>query len=326
MIQLIHHTVYRKYLILFAGLILFMAACNVRNVDSLEPKEMESFATATVEGGNLRAVFADNQAFAPDHRAGYNGIAELYHTAQDSTLFVPAFAGFNLEHIFSGDSLEEFFEPRVHPMSLYKKNDFEVLLYQKTTPVSGVESITEFKLVPPHYIDVTFRCVLHDDSYFRHNYAGFFWASYIHQPSDKKIYFKGVREGQTKEEWVSAFSEEHGYKSTHRDINDDLNLYFIPGFRARLASNFSDYRFSEPIYYGRFHNMALAFFFDSDEIIRFTQSPTGGGKLNPAWDFQYIISHPVTGKEYSFKARLVYKPFQSNADIVKEYEQWKKEK
>lgn len=311
-----------KNRMLFTFSILLIGACSVRNTTSLEPQGMEPLSTATVENGNLKAVFVDNQAFDPNHRAGYNGIAKLYHTDQDSTVFVPSFAGFNLEHIFSGDSLEEFFEPRVHPMKLYRKNENEVLLYQDTTPVSGVESLTEFKLVPPHYIDVTFRCVLHDENYFRHDYAGFFWASYINQPADKKIYFKGVREGHTDEEWISAFSEEHGYKSTHKSTDDDLNLHFDSGFRARLASNFSGYRFTKPFYYGHFHNMAFAFFFDSDEIIRFTQSPTGGGQLNPAWDFQYIIPHPETGKEYSFKARLVYKPFVSKEDIEEEYEKW----
>jgi hypothetical protein len=309
---------------LFICFILLSGACSVSNKASLEPQEMNLLTTATAEKGNLKAVFVDNQAFEPHHRAGYNGIAELYHTVQDSTVFVPSFSGFNLEHIFSGDSLEEFFEPRAHPMKLYRRNETEILLYQDTTPVSGAESLTEFKLVPPHYIDVTFRCILHKEDYFRHDYAGFFWASYIHQPADKNIYFKGTEEGENEEKWISAFSEEHGINSTRKGMNDQSDLFFVPGFRAGLASNFSDYRYSEPFYFGRFHNMALAFFFESDEIIRFTQSPTGGGKLNPAWDFQYIIPRPETGKEYSFKARLVYKPFAGKEDIEEEYMKWKK--
>ena len=312
-----------KYLIFLISSTLLTGACSLRNTASLEPKGMEPLTTVTVETGNLKAIFVDNQAVAPIHRAGYNGIAELYHTGQDSTLFVPTVSGFNLEHIYSGDSLAELFEPRVHPMTMYKKNDLEVLLYQTPTPITGVESLTEFKLVPPHYIDVTFRCVLHNKDYFRHNFAGLFWASYINQPSDKKIYFKGTREGQSEEEWISAFSEKHGYKSTHKGLNDNHDFYFVPGFSATLANNYSGYRYTEPFYYGLFHNMVLAFLFDSDEIIRFTQSPTGGGKFNPAWDFQYLIPNPKTGREYSFKARMVYKAFINKEDINQEYDQWK---
>jgi hypothetical protein len=308
---------------LFMILVILSGACSLKNMASLEPKGMEQVLTATLETGSLRAVFVGNQAFGPHHMAGYNGIAELYHKSQDSNIFVPAYAGFNLEHIFSGDSLEEFYEPRVHPMALYIKNDSEVLLYQKQTPLSGVESLTEFKLVPPHYIDITFRCVLHNKKFFSHNYAGFFWASYIQKPMDKRIFFKGINENQTEEVWIPAYSEEHGNESTHRGIDDDLDLYFIPGFHIILANNFSDYRFSEPFYFGLFHNMGLAFLFDSDQIIRFTQSPSGGGPHNPAWDFQYIIPHPKTKREYSFKGRLVYKPVTDKEDIRQEYIHWK---
>jgi hypothetical protein len=69
--------------------------------------------------------------------------------------------------------------------------------------------------------------------------------------------------------------------------------------------------------------MGLAFLFDSDQIIRFTQSPSGGGPHNPAWDFQYIIPHPKTNREYSFKGRLVYKPVTDKEDIRQEYIHWK---
>jgi hypothetical protein len=72
--------------------------------------------------------------------------------------------------------------------------------------------------------------------------------------------------------------------------------------------------------------MVLAFFFDGDEVIRFSQSPTGGGELNPAWDFQYLIPSPETGKKYSFKVRIVYKPFISGNDILEEYSKWRGKK
>jgi len=193
-----------------------MISCGGHKKMSLEPIDFEQLKSVKIEKGNLKAVFIDNTELPPVHRAGYNGIAELYHTDQDSTVFVPAYAGFNLEHAFGGDSLVQFFEPRINPMTLYMKSENEVFLYQKVTPISVAESITEFKLVEPCYIDITFRCILHDKQYFRHGYAGFFWASYINKPPDRNIYFRGITEDQPSETWISAFSEKHGTKSTHR--------------------------------------------------------------------------------------------------------------
>ncbi|MBG0859831.1 MAG: hypothetical protein IQL11_10025 [Bacteroidales bacterium] len=313
-----------KHLIFVVTVLLLAISCSGKKLMSLEPIGFGKVKTVTIEKGDLKAVFIDNTELSPVHRAGYNGIAELYHAMQDSTVFVPAYAGFNLEHVFSGDSLVQFFEPRINPMTLYRKEENEVLLYQKATPISGAESLTEFKLVEPCYIDITFRCILHDKQYFRHGYAGFFWASYINKPPDRNIYFRGIIEGQPSETWISAFSEKHGTKSTHRGIHDVYDFFFAPNFKASLANNYSDYRYSKPFYYGRFHNMVLAFLLKSTEIIRLTQSPTGGGNNNPAWDFQYIIPNPKTEKEYSFRARLIYKPFTDNQDILGEYEKWAK--
>lgn len=315
-----------KYLLFVVPVLLYMMSCSGKKIISLEPTGFDQLKIVTIVKGNLKAVFIDNTELPPVHRAGYNGIAELYHTDQDSTVFVPAYAGFNLEHVFSGDSLVQFFEPRVNPMTLYRKSENEVLLYQKATPISGAESLTEFKVVEPCYIDITFRCILHDKHYFRHDYAGFFWASYINKPPDRNIYFRGITEGQSSKTWISAFSEKHGTKSTHRGINDKYDFFFATDFRASLANNYSDYRYSQPFYYGRFHNMALAFLFESTEIIRLTQSPTGGGNNNPACDFQYIIPNSKIGKEYSFRARMIYKPFTGNQDILDEYEKWVKNK
>jgi hypothetical protein len=303
--------------------LIIIVSCARDKVVSLEPSGYETINQLTLEEGDLKAVFVDNSEIPPDHRAGYNGITQLYHTLQDSSVFVPSIAGLNLEHIFSGDSLEQFFEPRVNPMTLYKISDTRVMLHQKETPFSGVESLTEFELVAPHYIDISYRFIIHDIDYFRHGYAGFFWASYINAPPDKNIYFRGISSDGKGEEWISAFSDLHGKESTHMATGDNLRTFFAPDFRIVLAKAFSGYRYSMPFYCGRFHNMVIAFFFDSSEIIRFTQSPTGGGKLNPAWDYQYLIPDPEAKKEYGFNIRVVYKPFICNDDIKQEYEKWK---
>lgn len=297
-----------------------LLACRSDDRPTLKPSGLEPQTTVSLRSGDITAVFVDNSAYGPHHRAGYNGIAELYHTAQDSSLFVPAYAGYNIEHYFGGDSLSQLFEPRRHPMELYQSGEQEVLLYQPPTSISGVETLTRFELEPPHYIDVTFQCIFHSDDIFQHGYAGIFWASYINAPADRHIYFLGREKGADPEKWISAFSEKHGLRSTHLLEQDDSPLFFAENFNVVLAAHFSEYRFTRPFYFGRFHNMAYALLFDSPERIRFSQSPTGGGDRNPAWDFQFIIREYQLEKIYTYNARIVYKPFQSREDVRREYE------
>lgn len=306
----------------FVALALLVAGCTAESPVDLRPEAGTPQDTAAFEVGDIRGVFVDNGSYGPDHREGYNGIAELYHRMQDSTVFVPDYAGFNLEHLFGGDSLPQLFEPREHPMELYR-TDQAVLLYQPPTPQSNVESLIRFEPVPPHYIDVTYRCIVHESDFFDHGYGGVFWASYINAPADKHIYFRGREEGETSARWISAFSEEHGVASTHRAAGEDHDFYFAPDFNASLASHFSTYRFTEPYYFGRFHNMAFMYMFDTSEVIRFSKSPTGGGSTNPAWDFQFLIPDIEFGETYSFRARVVYKPFGGTQDLREEYRHWK---
>jgi hypothetical protein len=276
----------------------------------------------TISAGDLTVTFADNSAFGEHHRAGYNGIAELRHKEQPENVFVPLYAGFNLEHVFGGDHLEQLFEPRSHPMTLKQVSDWTVVLHQSPTPLSSVETTITFTVTPPHYIDICVEHIAHKKDFFKHGYLGTFWASYINAPDDKRIYFLGTEPGNEKPHWISAFSEKHGFKSTHLPVGEKPDLFFAEDFNASLASHFSDYRFSQPFFYGRFRNMVLTFMFDRSEGFRFSQSPTGGGDKNPAWDFQFIVRNPEVGKPYSFRARLAYKPLQANHDALTELEKW----
>lgn len=275
--------------------------------------------------GDLKVVIADNVKYGETHRGGYNGISELRHVNQDSTLFVPLYAGFNLEHLFGGDSLVSLFEPRRHPMQLKRISESTVELYQSETPISHVESWTTFTVVAPHYIDVEFKCVIKSDEFFKHDYAGIFWASYMNAPKDKSIYFLGLENEEKHQKWIKSYSDKHGDQGNHVGVNDNLETFFAPNFNVTLANSNSDYKFVKPFYYGRFNNMVFAYLFSEPEngSIRFSQSPTGGGPLNPAWDFQLIIPNFEVGKEYSFKSRLVYKEWENQKDIKKEYRKWK---
>ena len=313
-------------ILLFFGTFIIIHSSYTQEKLFLQPGNQTEEAYIVLKKGKLKVTIATNLAYGDRHRAGYNGVSELYHPAQDSTPFVPEYAGLNLEHIFSNIIPEDIFEPRKHPMKLVKLGKDEVALYQKPTPQSHTESLTLFKLVAPHYIDMTFRFVVHDTDYFEEGFAGIFWASYINTPSDRQVYFKGIENGEKEVKWIAAYSEKHGEKSTHKSVEDDHVFEFDDQYRMSLVNHFSDYRYEKPYYYGRFHNMVLAYMFDGSDLVRLSQSPTGGGEFNPAWDFQYIVPEVEVGKVYEVRVRFIYKPFVGAEDIEKEYKIWKKGK
>jgi hypothetical protein len=283
----------------------------------------------TFKAGDLTAVIGDNSA-AGDHKALYNGVWNLIHRTEKRSLFVPAYAGLNLEHIFDGskrdmdDSGKIFFEPRHAPMTFKKISGTEAELHQPPTPTFHLESWTRFRLVEPHYLDLSFRCVA-TQHVFAHEYIGLFWASYINAPPDKSLYFRG---GGL---WQQLCTQRHNDKSTVRHRDDKIELKFDAEQRDSLFRNLSPLRFDEPFYYGLFHGHVYVLMFDRADGVRFTHSPSGGGvnkeaeTTNPAWDFQFLVPKYEVKKEYGFKARVVYREACSRAEIVKEYQKWRKE-
>jgi hypothetical protein len=282
----------------------------------------------TFRVGDLTAVLGDNSADG-DHRAGYNGVWSLTHKTEPVNLFVPAVAGLNFEHIFDGDkrdtdgSRKVFFEPRTAPMTFKKLADNEAELHQEPTPTFHLESWTRFQLSEPHYLDFTFRCVP-TQHVFAHGYIGLFWANYINAPDDKSMYFRGG------DLWQQLCSQRHNDESTVRHKDDKLELKFSDGLGDALYRNLSPLRFDVPLFYGLFRQHIAIFLFDRTEGIRLTHSPSGGGvnkeqqMTNPAWDFQFLLPSYEVMKEYRFRARLVYRERCSRAEVLREYETWRK--
>ena len=282
----------------------------------------------TFRAGDLTAIIGDNST-AGDHRAGYNGVWSLTHRTESANVFVPAVAGLNFEHIFDGDHTDRdnsrriFFEPRFAPMTFRKISAVEAELHQPPTPTFHLESWTGFRLVPPHYIDMTFRC-RPTQHVFRNGYIGLFWASYINAPDDKSIYFRQAGA------WQQLCAQQHNDESSVRHRNDKIELRFSANYPNALYRHLSPLRFDEPLYYGLFRQHSYILMFDRTEGIRFTHSPSGGGlnrerqTTNPAWDFQYLLPRYEVKQEYSFRARLAYRPRCSRAEVMREYESWRK--
>ena len=289
-------------------------------------------ALTMLQAGDLTAVIGDNSAHE-QHRAGYNGVWSLQHAKGTRSLFVPALAGLNLEHIVTSEHLEDsksFFEPRNAPMQLTRISGTEAELHQPPTPTFHLESWTRFRLVAPHYLEMDFRCRAHRDVFPR-GYLSLFWASYMNAPADKSMYFLGGL-GAQKDMWTQFCTQWHNDQSTVRHRDDNFEMTFPDGGRDTLFKSLSRFRFDQPFFYGHFDDLTWIVMFDRTEGIRLTHSPSGGGAnaelktTNPAWDFQFLIQKPELMKDYGFKVRTVLRPRCSRDEILAEFQRWKEPK
>ena len=283
-----------------------------------------------LRAGDLRLVLADNQAYGEVHRAGYNGVSELYNQGGERSLFVPAYAGLNFEHIFSGDAASydrDKFEPRLAPMRLVRLGDTTYDLRQDRTEGWPLNTTMTFEVAPPDAIDLTVRCVPLADAWAKHGYIGLFFASYIESPEDMAIHFIGRSrpgQGDPTPRWIRHLPPAHGESASHRPAGSDWDPPLDPGFPLTLVSGHSPYEYRYPFYYGVSHGKAVVFMFDRPEggEVRLAQSPSGGGEGNPAWDFVFFKRGYRVGEMFHFRMRLVYRDFRGAEDVVRAYEDW----
>lgn len=280
---------------------------------------------ASFEVSGLRCLIGNNTSTG-DHRPGYNGLFALTAPGLADSVYVPAYAGLNLEHYFDArqrsEDPAEFFEPRYASMTFRRIDARTAELHQPPTPLYGVESWTRFTLEEPHYIDVEFRCVPRQIE-FAGGWFGVFWASYMNGPANKSIYF--LAEGSTLDapRWLQFCTQQHNHASTVRPAGDALDLP-MPDSADTLFNSFSPLRYGEPFYYGLIGDHVLIYIFEPNPGLRFAHSPSGGGPTadgtdtNPAWDFQLIVPEPEAGREYVLRWRTVLKPFAGRDDVLDE--------
>ncbi len=281
-----------------------------------------------ITAGDLTAVVGNNEAYG-EHRAGYNGLHSLTSVHDRENLFAHGIAGLNLEHLLDGRDMPEaddYFEPRRQPMELERLGERSAQLHQMATPTLAVQSLTTFTLTPPHYVDVEIRLALREDR-LRFGYLAGFWASYIRAPEDGAMHFPGRSRDETMGEgWQRLATREHNDHSTVCHVGMEPELENELTSRESLAYNYSHLAFTRPFFLGRRGRMVFAMMFDRSDEVRFSHSPTGGGmtgeRVNPAWDFQFVMQDCPLNVEQTLRARMVYKPWVDERDIVQEFERW----
>ena len=274
--------------------------------------------------GDIKAIIVDNSAIdlsrLPNHRAGYSGVAKLTHAKQPRNLFVPGIAGLNFEHIHDGttNGLKEKFEPRKFPMQLRIIDEFTVELYQPPTGNWKLESCGRYRLLKDGTIEYSFECRPRELKY-KNDFIGLFWASYIHQPEDKAIFFYGRKAGSKDTvRLIKGITPKHGVQSTHRPKGGSRLPSIDANFPLTLVNHPSSFEYDQPWYYGVSRKMAVVQMFRPHDKIWLAQSPSGGGNGIPAWDFQWFIRQPKLDQTYGFVMRLAYLPFESHEQIKKQ--------
>lgn len=322
-------TTYSFFLVLILGYFFPVETISGRSMNQAEQD------TLHLQSDELKLVIVNNESYGREstgnyHRAGYNGISELYVNESQRNFFRPDVAGLNFEFIMNGDSASfdyDLFEPRRAPMQLVRLTSDKVQLRQPQTVNWPLRSTITFELAG-NRVEMTYEGVPLENVWDKYGYIGLFFASYIRGPRDKGIHFIGKSRSDPVDDhgrWIYHLPPEHGVEANHRPVESNWDPGFDEGFPVSLASGFSNFEYIYPFYYGISGDYVLIIMFErtgEDAEMRFAQSPTGGGPENPAWDFLYYEKKPVTGKPFGFKAAMVIKKFEGKEDVINQYEKW----
>jgi hypothetical protein len=104
--------------------------------------------------------------------------------------------------------------------------------------------------------------------------------------------------------------------ATHRARNDQREFVHDAAFPLELPFGFSRLRYAEPWYFGVCRGLAFVQMFRPQDGVRLTQSPSGGGRGCPAWDFHWFIEKPRVGQRYQLVMRAAYAPVNGPGDAA----------
>ena len=267
-----------------------------------------------------------------DRYNGYNGIRQLYSRRGPSDNIFGVAGGSSLNFEFVYDMKGSSFRPRwvdgrpdsaPTPGALSRVDEASVLLETWVQPPSQIDVRTTFSVVAPCYIDMTTVILPHSGS-FNGDWLGLFWANYIRQPDEKTTYLRAHDLVKGRTDWAATLAEDVPGARAFASEREMSLLAGEPDPGGRLFHNIRPLRYVEPLMYGCWRHMVLAMMFRTDENLRLAIQPTGGGPRNPAWDFGVVIKDCQPDHEYSWRARMVFKPFAGPEDVHDEYQLWQR--
>jgi hypothetical protein len=203
-------------------------------------------------------------------------------------------------------------------------DDRFAVLHKPASDQDPTEATATYRFLSPQCLEHT---LVIKDSRSRLSTLGYrevSWCSYMNCPDEPRLHF--VANGQM----TAYLSPEHGVGSRLAPAYvPDAQLETLPPQdekRHPFHVNWASLKFDQPFYYGRLGHMLLLYVFDNPQDLRFFCSPSGGGgsllpgQNCPAWDFLWIIpaNKYQVGKEFTFRVRLIYKPFVSDEDVLAE--------
>jgi hypothetical protein len=124
---------------------------------------------------------------------------------------------------------------------------------------------------------------------------------------------------------VRGVTPRHGVEPTHLAHDDRREFRHDPAFPLTLVFNRSKWRYREPWYYGVSDGLAYAQMFRRGDGVRFSQSPSGGGSGNPAWDFQFFIPDYAVGRRSQFVMRAMLLKYESPEQVERATERHRRE-
>jgi hypothetical protein len=288
-----------------------------------------------------RGTVLDNVGNADREGSGFNPLCN--GAFPDDNLFRNDGVGWNFEHIFNGaatDASRSMFTPRNDPCFLRKHTDASASLHWSAHGSSwGVESEMTYTIVDRHTVDLQFKATLTEDVW-PMGYLAMMWASYMNHTRDRRIHFYG-KEGD-REGWVSFGDDvDDGFETGTVRYHDVNPLAYEDGAQTLNIIEHPLKTYILPFYYGlvdgdgdnatKEDTMAYIVMFDQAHTIRFAmwnfiRNPEGNPDTHsPAWDWQFVIRSPERGKTYSYRSRILYKPFESPHAVLKEYETWRRQ-
>lgn len=274
-----------------------------------------------IQAGDLQAIVGDDSRNGVGGRQ-YSGLWSLTSKHRVFNCFGNSYAG-----LLAGDLRGK--GPHVEVV-----DEHTVALVRPLSETNKTYSRGVYHITGPHYIDHSLTISDQTQSMTKLHagpgkaYREVSWCCYMNSPQDPRITFR------SRGEWFSYISPKHGFGSNIApSYVPDEELEILPkqdhsrGYPEPFHVDRIERRFDMPFYFGRLDHMLFMLIFDTPRWLRFFLSPSGGGgsilpgKTCPAWDFEWIIPEPAyqLNTPFTFRTRLVYKPFVSEQDVMDEY-------